>query len=222
MTDFENAAFATIMVLLTRTILAFDLDLLVPISQVDENMRRAHARDGVLLSKFFFRKHLVDCNRDVPCGAYCCESEEMSIAEVRAHAGRRRSGAAVCARRSAGGVSRGGSSLPSFLPHARTHAPASAPPAPPSHANPAPRFGPADPQREGHLLPRAAPARRRVCREHPMRRRHAVRRSQSHASPAPSVASPASSSVLTVARPRPHRVPCAVTLPCAAARSGAT
>ena len=46
LTDFENAAFTVFVVLLTRIILAFDLHLYIPISRLDENMQRAHARDG--------------------------------------------------------------------------------------------------------------------------------------------------------------------------------
>ena len=38
-TDFENAAFVTFLVLFTRVILSFKLNLLIPISKVDENMR---------------------------------------------------------------------------------------------------------------------------------------------------------------------------------------
>jgi glutamate--cysteine ligase catalytic subunit len=45
LTDFENAAFTVFVVLLTRIILAFDLHLYVPISKLDTNMKRAHARD---------------------------------------------------------------------------------------------------------------------------------------------------------------------------------
>lgn len=46
-TDAENAAFVVFVVLVTRVILAFDLNLYIPLSKVDENMRRAHMRDGV-------------------------------------------------------------------------------------------------------------------------------------------------------------------------------
>ena len=46
LTDFENAAFTVFVVLLTRIILAFDLHLYIPISKLNENMARAHARDG--------------------------------------------------------------------------------------------------------------------------------------------------------------------------------
>ncbi|CAM9803030.1 unnamed protein product, partial [Ectocarpus fasciculatus] len=46
-TDAENAAFTVFVVLVTRVILAFDLNLYIPLSKVDENMKRAHSRDGV-------------------------------------------------------------------------------------------------------------------------------------------------------------------------------
>ncbi|KAK5658543.1 hypothetical protein OQA88_1935 [Cercophora sp. LCS_1] len=57
-TDFENAAFAVFMVLITRAILSFDLNFYIPIVRVDENMETAHARDAVLTKKFWFRKNL--------------------------------------------------------------------------------------------------------------------------------------------------------------------
>lgn len=100
LTDFENAAFTVITVLLTRAILAFDLDLLLPISKVDENMQRAHARDAVRGQKFFFRKHLVEPHSGAtpprgstpPAGAghggrrcninHNTEYEEMTVAEI--------------------------------------------------------------------------------------------------------------------------------------------
>ncbi|KAI1773379.1 GCS-domain-containing protein [Hypoxylon cercidicola] len=56
-TDFENAAFAVFMVLITRAILSFDLNFYIPIAKVDENMETAHARDAVLEKKFHFRKN---------------------------------------------------------------------------------------------------------------------------------------------------------------------
>ncbi|KAJ9142231.1 Glutamate-cysteine ligase [Coniochaeta hoffmannii] len=57
-TDFENAAFAVFIVLITRAILSFDLNFYIPIVKVDENMEAAHARDAVLDGKFHFRKNL--------------------------------------------------------------------------------------------------------------------------------------------------------------------
>ncbi|CAM9434866.1 unnamed protein product, partial [Choristocarpus tenellus] len=59
-TDAENAAFVVFVVLVTRVILAFDLNLYIPLSKVDENMRRAHCRDAVLTQKarFWWRQHM--------------------------------------------------------------------------------------------------------------------------------------------------------------------
>ncbi len=58
LTDFENAAFTVFVVLLTRVVLAFDLGFYIPLSKVDENMKRAHCRDAVTSQKFFFRRHI--------------------------------------------------------------------------------------------------------------------------------------------------------------------
>jgi len=90
LTDFENAAFVVFVILLTRIILAFDLTLYIPLSKVDENMRRAHQRDGVLKEKFYFRKEVAPAQTNggsaqfAPC--YCEEGddeyEEMTIEEI--------------------------------------------------------------------------------------------------------------------------------------------
>jgi len=58
LTDFENAAFTTFVMLLNRVILTFDLNLYIPLSRVDANMQRAHGRDAAVKGKFFFRRHL--------------------------------------------------------------------------------------------------------------------------------------------------------------------
>ncbi|KAF4567620.1 hypothetical protein EYR40_006621 [Pleurotus pulmonarius] len=58
MTDFENAAFAVFVVLLTRAILSFHLNFYIPISKVDENMARAQLRGASALGKFYFRKNV--------------------------------------------------------------------------------------------------------------------------------------------------------------------
>jgi len=57
-TDFENAALVCFIVLLTRVILSYRLNFLIPISKVDENMQRAQKRDAALNQKFWFRKDL--------------------------------------------------------------------------------------------------------------------------------------------------------------------
>ena len=55
-TDFENAAFAIFIVLITRAILSYDLNFYIPIPRTTENMETAHVRDAVMNSKFWFRK----------------------------------------------------------------------------------------------------------------------------------------------------------------------
>mmetsp|Transcript_962 Transcript_962/g.1358 ORF Transcript_962/g.1358 Transcript_962/m.1358 type:complete len:854 (-) Transcript_962:240-2801(-) len=55
-TDFENAAFTVFVALVSRAILAFGLNLYIPISKVDINMKTAHKRDSVTADKFFWRK----------------------------------------------------------------------------------------------------------------------------------------------------------------------
>ncbi|KAJ7346569.1 glutamate-cysteine ligase catalytic subunit [Mycena albidolilacea] len=56
MTDYENAAFAVFVVLLSRVILSFKTNFYIPISKVDENMARAQQRDAAQAGKFYFRK----------------------------------------------------------------------------------------------------------------------------------------------------------------------
>ena len=58
MTDFENAAFAVFVVLLTRAVLSLNLNFYMPISKVDENMQRAQHRDALQTEKFYFRKDI--------------------------------------------------------------------------------------------------------------------------------------------------------------------
>ena len=75
-TDFENAAMVTFLVLLTRAILSFDLNLLIPISKVDCNMQTAQKRDACLNEKFYFRKCIFnDCKDEA-------DVKLMSINEI--------------------------------------------------------------------------------------------------------------------------------------------
>lgn len=57
-TDFENAAFSVFTVLLSRVILAFNLNFYIPMSKVDENMETAHMRNAARSQVFYFRKNL--------------------------------------------------------------------------------------------------------------------------------------------------------------------
>jgi glutamate--cysteine ligase catalytic subunit len=75
LSDFENAAFTIFVVLVTRVILAFDLDLMVPLSKVDENMKRGHARGAVATQKFHFRKFVAPLDSIV-------EEDEESEEEI--------------------------------------------------------------------------------------------------------------------------------------------
>lgn len=58
LTDFENAAFSVFIVILSRVILAFNLNFYMPMSAVDENMQTAHLRDAVTHESFLFRKNV--------------------------------------------------------------------------------------------------------------------------------------------------------------------
>ena len=51
LTDFENAALTVFVVMLTRVILSYNLNMLVPISKVDVNIKRALKRDAILNQK---------------------------------------------------------------------------------------------------------------------------------------------------------------------------
>jgi glutamate--cysteine ligase catalytic subunit len=70
-TDFENAAFTVFMVLLSRCILAFGMNLYIPISKNEENLGTAHQRDAVLEGKFWFRKHIFSREAELSCSVQC-------------------------------------------------------------------------------------------------------------------------------------------------------
>ncbi|XP_055025770.1 glutamate--cysteine ligase catalytic subunit isoform X2 [Misgurnus anguillicaudatus] len=55
LTDFENSAYVVFIVLLTRVILSYKLDFLIPLSKVDENMKVAQKRNAVQEGMFYFR-----------------------------------------------------------------------------------------------------------------------------------------------------------------------
>jgi glutamate--cysteine ligase catalytic subunit len=60
LTDFENAAFACFVVLFTRALSTFDMNLYIPISKMEENMEKALLRDAVHTQKFYFRKNITN------------------------------------------------------------------------------------------------------------------------------------------------------------------
>ncbi|KAL7877316.1 hypothetical protein SRHO_G00039590 [Serrasalmus rhombeus] len=63
LTDFENSAYVVFIVLLTRVILSYKLDFLIPLSKVDDNMKVAQKRNAVQEGMFYFRKDIFKgCN----------------------------------------------------------------------------------------------------------------------------------------------------------------
>ncbi|CAG2215450.1 GCLC [Mytilus edulis] len=65
LSDFENAAYAVFVFLVTRIVIAYRLNFVIPISKVDENMSAASKRDAVLEEKFYFRKNSFSgCHHD--------------------------------------------------------------------------------------------------------------------------------------------------------------
>lgn len=76
-TDFENAAVVCFLVLLTRVLVSFKYNLLIPISLVDENMKRSQKRDAILKEKFFFRT-----NVNAVCSGEAPEIKELTINEI--------------------------------------------------------------------------------------------------------------------------------------------
>nr|KAG5688040.1 hypothetical protein BaRGS_003586 [Batillaria attramentaria] len=78
LTDFENAAYTVFIVLLTRVILSYKLNFLIPISKVDENMKTAYKRDAAFEGKFYFRKDVVtDCSppEAAECTSQCRQKD---------------------------------------------------------------------------------------------------------------------------------------------------
>ncbi|GAB1867770.1 Glutamate--cysteine ligase [Camponotus japonicus] len=78
-TDFENAAIVCFTVLLTRVILSYKLNLLIPISKVDQNMVKAQKRDAIKVEKFWFRR---DITSDIKSDDAQSEYTEFTINEI--------------------------------------------------------------------------------------------------------------------------------------------
>ena len=55
LTDFENAALTVCVGLIANVVNTYDLNFILPVSLVDENMKRAHNRDGLLTTKFWWK-----------------------------------------------------------------------------------------------------------------------------------------------------------------------
>ncbi|KAK3602244.1 hypothetical protein CHS0354_034479 [Potamilus streckersoni] len=80
LTDFENAAYTVFLVLLTRVILTFQLNFLIPLSKVDENLATAFKKDAIREGKFYFRKDiLTECSppEASKCVSSCLPGERL-------------------------------------------------------------------------------------------------------------------------------------------------
>lgn len=82
LTDFENAAYTVFLVLMTRVILTFQLNFIIPLSKVDENLKESFKRDAVINGKFHFRKDVL--TDDSPpeaeaCVYSCCQGEACRL-----------------------------------------------------------------------------------------------------------------------------------------------
>ncbi|KAK1170903.1 glutamate--cysteine ligase catalytic subunit-like [Acipenser oxyrinchus oxyrinchus] len=76
LTDFENSAYVVFVILLTRVILSYKLNFLIPLSKVDENMKVAQRRNAVLQGMFYFRKDIFNgCNAAV----HTCASAQNGL-----------------------------------------------------------------------------------------------------------------------------------------------
>ncbi|XP_066931865.1 glutamate--cysteine ligase catalytic subunit-like [Clytia hemisphaerica] len=75
LTDFENAAFVSFVVLLTRVCLSYELNLAIPMSKVEKNMERASKRNALQEEKFFFRINLGPEETEAEC-------KEMTMNEI--------------------------------------------------------------------------------------------------------------------------------------------
>lgn len=94
LTDFENSALAIAVGMIANVINTFDLDFILPISLVDINMKRAHNRDGLLNTKFWWKVHSAEEVATAPAEEILRESkflssntriaEELPNAEVKA------------------------------------------------------------------------------------------------------------------------------------------
>jgi glutamate--cysteine ligase catalytic subunit len=90
MSDFENAAFISFVVLLSRVILDQKLDLRIPISKLDENMRTAGHRNACTEERFWFRTNPLSGESSDPTW------EKLTINEILSGAGSYRGLISLC------------------------------------------------------------------------------------------------------------------------------
>eukprot|EP00946_MAST-07B_sp_MAST-7B-sp1_P004263 g4263.t1 len=73
LTAYENAAFTVFISLISRVILFFDLNLYMPMSKVNENMKTAHTRMAASRGRFYFPQNVVPLSEE--CGPSAGSSE---------------------------------------------------------------------------------------------------------------------------------------------------
>uniref|UniRef100_A0A6M2DFZ2 Glutamate--cysteine ligase n=1 Tax=Xenopsylla cheopis TaxID=163159 RepID=A0A6M2DFZ2_XENCH len=81
LTDFENAALVCFVVLLTRVILSYQLNFVIPISKVDENMQKAQKRNACREQRFWFRSDITSKNSS--SSQQCALSSDSSCSVKR-------------------------------------------------------------------------------------------------------------------------------------------
>lgn len=67
LTDFENAAFTTFVVLLTQALMERGYDAHMPLAAVEANMEQAQKRDAVSSASFALPTHFARCLGAGPC-----------------------------------------------------------------------------------------------------------------------------------------------------------
>mmetsp|Transcript_14707 Transcript_14707/g.25439 ORF Transcript_14707/g.25439 Transcript_14707/m.25439 type:complete len:743 (-) Transcript_14707:451-2679(-) len=72
LTDFENAALAIFVVLVSRVILSYNLNLYMPLSKVDANFAVAHERNACKEQKFSFRRNIFRNSSVSPPESFLC------------------------------------------------------------------------------------------------------------------------------------------------------
>jgi glutamate--cysteine ligase catalytic subunit len=82
-TDFENAAFAVMVMLLSRVVLAFELNLYIPISCLEENMRIAQRRGACPKECFWFRKDILPEKARIPNKQKIARGRSLSDSSAR-------------------------------------------------------------------------------------------------------------------------------------------
>nr|CAB3248530.1 glutamate--cysteine ligase catalytic subunit-like [Phallusia mammillata] len=122
LTDFENAAFVVFIVLLTRVILTYKLDFLMPISHVDKNMTCAQENNAVKLQKFYFRKNVITSGTPSCCTQLCSTNTVCQNGEEASPIGSSQSKPAICEKMSIDTIINGKANVfPGFIPLIRRY-----------------------------------------------------------------------------------------------------